>query len=1754
MRLFQIIKDYRVVLNFFFITVFLSSNLAGQNKNMVFRTISKEQGLTNNYINAISQDRQGFLWIGTWNGLFRYDGYQFKSYKPVESDPATISNGIRFFAEDKNDRIWIVSPSGLTMFDKKKERFKCVHTNDSLTGDNFTSLLLDSKGILWLGTRLEGIWTLPVNDTTDFSKTKPNFKRFEHDNNNPKSVSTNSILGAFEDQQSNIWITASNKIIDQYNPLTGTFEHYPIKISNIEKQTNTITMNLEDSDGSYWLCSSGAGLISWDIKQNVFKQYVNEPGKNSISANVINHIRQAGDGILWISTDGGGVSLYNKKTGVFDYCKYEAANPNSLSSDGINLTFEDRSGVIWIGNTSAGLNQDEAKKTNFGLHRPILSDNNSLSYKSVTSIIEDKERNFWIGTDGGGLNFWDKKTQKFRHFLNDPKNSNSISGNADVCLAQDYKGNIWIGTYAHGLNCYKRKEDTFVRFTNDPTDEYSISSNNIWAVLEDSKHNLWVATLEGTLNLYDRNTNRFYQYKNNPVNPNSFSEKYTTNLFEDSRHYLWIATSSGLEMVKLGDYNFNQPFPKLSFNHYRHKNDTTSLSNDNIYCVFEDHEGTMWFGSDGGGLISLNMKTNTFTSYSDKDGLADMSIKAILEDNDFNLWVSTTNGVTEFNPKTKSFHTYNYTDGLQDYAFSNANCKSTDGKLLFGGMNGFNMFDPKSLTTNSIPPQVVLTDLKVYNNSVAVGQEIDGNIILKESMTLTDALVLSYKMNSFSIEFTALDFTNPEKNSFAYKMEGFEDQWHYSAAKNRIATYTNINPGEYTFRVKASNNDGIWNDHGTSLKIIILPSWWQTLWFRLILLAVIAGIVYLIYTWRVQVRELAAQKMLDTVMERERNLLRTLIDLIPDYIYLKDTESRFIVANKALMQSFGKESIDEIYGKTDFNFHSLENARVFFADEQEIIHSGRPLLNKEEPVVEATGQQRWNISTKIPFRDQQGTIVGLVGIGHDITELKRAEEAMKSSEKKLEELFESAPVGYHEIDKLGNIIAVNQTELKMLGYSFNEMIGWPAWEFISDNEESRKRVFHTLAGNIPPNKNSEQFFTRKDGTSFPALVDDVLLQNEHGVITGIRTTILDITKRKQAEEALRETRDYLESLLSFANAPIMVWDNNNRITRFNLAFERMTGYTMYDVMGNYPEMLFPVEMREELSALISRTSDGENLISVEMPVLCKDGSVHIVLWNTANIYAADNKTIIATIAHGQDITTRKHAEDSLKESELRFRSLYENATIGIYRTTPDGKILLANPALVKMLGYTSFEKLAEVNLEKNGFESVFQRKEFLEKIERDGEINSYDSKWIRQDGTHIFVLESARAIRDSNGKTLYYDGTAENITERKSLQGQLLQTQKVQSIGTLAGGIAHDFNNILGIILTYTSILERSGSDEKKISKSTKAITQAVSRGAALVRQILTFARQSGVVVKPMLIPELVREIVGMLKETFPGVIEFKTTVENNVPLVNADHSQIHQVLLNLCVNARDAMPKGGIIGIEVKTVASNTLIQQFPEAKSDRYVSIGVSDTGIGMDEATMSRIFDPFFTTKEQGKGTGLGLSVVYGVIQDHHGFISVESKVGQGTTFHLYLPVMQKETKNQDIQKIKTEERQGGSETILFVEDEQLLREVVQSTLEANGYTVLLATNGQDAVEIYKKQYKDIALVLSDIGLPKLGGIDVYAMLKEINTNIKIIFASGFISQETKSELFKEGVKGFIQKPYGVSEVLQMVREVLNEKGET
>jgi PAS domain S-box-containing protein len=675
-----------------------------------------------------------------------------------------------------------------------------------------------------------------------------------------------------------------------------------------------------------------------------------------------------------------------------------------------------------------------------------------------------------------------------------------------------------------------------------------------------------------------------------------------------------------------------------------------------------------------------------------------------------------------------------------------------------------------------------------------------------------------------------------------------------------------------------------------------------------------------------------------------------------------------------------------------------------------------------------------------------------------------------------------------------------------------------------------------------------------------------------------------------------------------------------------------------------------------LTSAINEDTAVECMKSGAMDYVIKE---HIKRLGQAIVHALDEK---------KSIYERHRAEEALRESEERFRSLYENSTIGIYRTTPDGQIVMANTAAVRMLGFNSFDDLAKRNIEISGFNTIEHRKEFRSRVEYDGSLSGFESVWLRKDGTPINVRESARAIRNEKGEVLYYDGTFEDITtqkraiealtllshtvksigecisitdlnnkilfvndaftktygyseqellgksidiihgddvvnnntiltetlkggwqgellnkrkdgtifpvyfsmsivqdehghpialvgiatdltEQKKLYNQILQVQKFQSIGTLAGGVAHDFNNILGIILGYTSLIEKNNSPEV-LSNGIAAINQAAERGAALVRQILTFARKTETSFQPLFIPHLIHELLSMLKQTFPRTITFLESYEKDLPGIIADRTQIHQVLLNLCVNARDAMPNGGTIIIRVGLQSKSNVQKHFLTADQEMYMRLTISDTGEGMDESTRLRIFDPFFTTKDTGQGTGLGLSVVYGVVQSHHGFIDVESQPGYGTTFSIYLPCSTTQKVEQD-QKV-THEKNGvrGTETILIVEDEIYLLDIIQSTLESYGYHVHIAQDGEEAIEIYTRYKNEIALVLSDIGLPKISGIEVLKKLKQINPQVKVILASGFVMPETKIEIHQLGASSFIQKPYLPKELLAKIRQVIDE----
>jgi nitrogen-specific signal transduction histidine kinase/ActR/RegA family two-component response regulator len=394
-------------------------------------------------------------------------------------------------------------------------------------------------------------------------------------------------------------------------------------------------------------------------------------------------------------------------------------------------------------------------------------------------------------------------------------------------------------------------------------------------------------------------------------------------------------------------------------------------------------------------------------------------------------------------------------------------------------------------------------------------------------------------------------------------------------------------------------------------------------------------------------------------------------------------------------------------------------------------------------------------------------------------------------------------------------------------------------------------------------------------------------------------------------------------------------------------------------------------------------------------------------------------------------------------------------------------------------------------------------------------------------------------------------GMYTDITERKKLEEKLRESQKLESLGTLAGGIAHDFNNILAIILGYASRIDRTDVDPASLTLSIDAITKATQRGASVVSQLLTFARKSEITFERISVNDQVKEIAKLVRETFSKSISVELELQKNLPEVKADPTQIHQVLLNLCLNARDAMPDRGVLKLRSRIARGDVLRVRLPKATANEYVAVDVTDTGQGMGEATRLRIFEPFFTTKEFGKGTGLGLAVAFGIMESHDGFIDVDSEPGKGTTLSLYFPVKHESHDILDFKRGHADRIPGGKETILFVEDEVLISELTKLDLTSKGYTVLTALDGIEAVAIYKEQHRAIDLVICDLGLPGLMGYDVLRKMKEINPAIRFVLASGYLEQVQKSAIFELGAKDILQKPYEFDKMLRVVREVLDGK---
>ncbi len=1375
-----------------FLMFVLPSILIAQKPKITFRQITQNNGLSQASVHKVYQDYRGFMWLGTEDGLNRYDGRSFKVYKNNNDDENSISyNHTNAIYEDKSKTLWIGTVGGgLNKYNREKDNFIRFRydkkDSSSLSNDFIYSIVQDEENCLWIG--------------TDFGLNKLNPKtekmtRIYAGKASGWNLSGNKITVTYIDNSGRLWVGTAGNGLNRLDPGSHKFIQYTSARSKRNTlSNNTVLSIMEDKSGLLWI-GTESGLNTFDIKTNTFRQVkiVSGEGKN------LNHIRVADmhqdkNGIIWIAADGSGLLRYDPKTKIFYQYTSDQNDPESLVDNHVYSIFEDTSGILWVG-TSSGLSRYDTAGKKFKHFRAKKNNPGSLNAKVVFSIFEDTNGIFWIGTYGGGLNRWDRQHNVFEHFMFDPANPQSVSSNKIRTIFRDHKGVLWVGT-ENGLNQFNYKTKKFRRFYHDPEHPGSLSSDFIRVIYEDLHGNLWIGTTDG-LNLYLRDNDRFIHFKHDPADSTSISSSYIYAITEDTYGEMWVGTIHGLNKFDPDHGRFISFFAK--------RGDSQSLSNDEILSLYPAENGVLWIGT-AGGLNRYDTSENSFSHFDEQDGMPNTLVFAVLGDAHGCIWLTTAKGISRFVPETKVFRNYDISDGLQNNEFNlGARCKSSSGEFLFGGINGFNVFYPDSIKDNPFIPPIVITDFQLFNKSVVVSDKEEGRHILTKSITETDTLILSYTDQVIAFQFASLHYSSPGKNQYAYILEGFEDRWNYVGNRN-FANYTNLPPGEYTFKVKGSNSDNIWNEHPASLVIIVTPPFWQTAWFRLLAVVILLSAVFSAYKIR-------------TKNIRERNL-----------------------------------------------------------------------------------------------------------------ELKR-----------------------------------------------------------------------------------------------------------------------------QVDERTRELQ------------------NTN------------------------DELKYEIKEREKVKL-------------------------------------------------------------ALDASEKRFRSIFENSTIGLYRTTPDGKIQLANPALIHMMGYTSFEELSRLNLEENKNEFFEFRSKFREKLEKDGEVTGWEDIWHRRDKTKIYIRESATLIKDEEGHPLYYEGTVEDITEQKLTKQYLIKAKEEAEAATRAkseflANMSHEIRTPMNGVIGMTGLLlETTLTNEQRDFANT--IQVSADSLLAVINDILDFSKiEAGKLDMECIDFDLrntVEDISNVLAfKAYDKGLELACLIYQDVPsLLMGDPGRLRQILTNLVNNAIKFTANGEVV----------IRVQAVQESENETELRFEISDTGIGISKKQQSRLFKSFSqvdasTTRKYG-GTGLGLAISKRLTEMMGGQIGVFSNEGSGSTFW-FTAKFEKQKQTSRHKAFKPAD--VSNRYILIVDDNKTNRFVLREQLTFFGCTFDEASNGVTALEMLKSakaEGKPFDIAILDMQMPEMNGKTLGKKIMadpELKDTILIMLTS--IGERGDAARMKEiGFSAYLTKPIKQSQLLDCLAVVIGKKTKT
>ncbi len=1726
--------------------------------------------------NIIKEDQKGFIWVGTiGGGLNRYDKTkdQFDHFRHDPNNAASISSdNIRAVFTDSRDRIWVGTEKGLNRFDRQKENFvrldldqeSGMQKNGQKAAKIIMTIFKDRDGFIWIGTENNGLYR--------YNETKNEFSRFRYDPKNMNGIGSNRINFLMEDQKNNIWVSHENKF-SVYSKATGNFVRY-------EGELHDLTMSFVDKTARLiWGLTDTGKIIIHNLEGNNFKQYeAKKDDKPGLSSEIVVSIYEDSNGILWISTIKG-LNRFDPHTGIFTHYFHEPGNPESIPStvDYSPGIYEDKNKVLWIGNSAPSalsiFDRESGKVVK--TYYPDPSDPQAMpDAQQINKMIEDSDNTdlMWLSTAKGLVRF-NKKTGEFKTFGRD----NSWD------LFEDDNGAIWISTWGNGIGRFDKKTQRFEYFRHNPDNPVSISDNLLVPIFIASDKSIWIGTENG-LNLFDIKSKTFRSYKRSDGYP--FDAIHS--IGEDTLNNLWLGTNAGL-------VRFNPLSGKArAFTKEDGIRSMMFYANNGI----TSKSGEMWFGGTKGmnSFFPEQIRQNRqipqikLTEFKQGGeiinfGKAPERLKTITLD-----W---TNNFFEF-----EFASLDYTSPKKNkYAYM---LEGFDKEWFNSGYNNFGRYsglgpgqytlklkgsnndgvwneDGISISINVMPPfwktlwfysiialmiagmifiavfYMIRLNFEVQERKKAEEKLVKSNDRLLMLDKLKDEFLAntSHELRTPLIGIIGLSESLIDGAAGPLEPKAKKDLYMIAASGQRLSNLVNDILDFSKLRHK---------DIQLKLMEVDMHS----------LADVVLAISRPIASSKPIVFENRIPKDLPFARGDENRLQQILFNLVGNAI--KFTQQGKIVISAQIVDKLIEISVfDTGIGIPKDKYHTIFESfeQVDGSTEREYAGTGLGLAVSKQ-LVELHGGSIGLTSDpgegsvfyfRIPISESMDQNLPDEKPVFKMMDLHTKEVAEVTREIKLEfgPLSTDQPNILVVDDEAVNL-KVLSNHLSLEDYHVTQVSnGIDALDAI-EQMDAKGRLFdlvlldvmmprmsgyevcEKLREKYPPDKLPVVMLTAKNraedlAAGLKSGANDYLTKpfNKTELLARIKNQndLKNLTrKREESQQALSDSEKQYRDLFNNLVDVFYRTDRDGRLTLVSPSFKNILGFSVEEAIGiDVAETLYVnSELRQDF---VEQLKEKGMVEGFEAQLKRKDGSI---IWAEASsrIYFDEQNNPAGVEGIFRDITRQKQAE----QMRDMLATVIEQASEFILVTDTNGDILYVNPAFEVGTGYSKEEVIGKnPRILKSGKHEAEYYKDIWNTISR-GEVWKGRISNKRKDNSFFEEEAVITPVKDPRGKIINYVAVKRDVTKEVWLEQQLLQAQKMESIGTLAGGIAHDFNNILASMMGYTEIGLMDTRD-MGVKRSLEKILKAGNRAKGLVNQILTFSRQTEIEPRPVEAKNIVEEVIKLLRASLPSSIEIKQEILSESCIL-ADPTQIHQILLNLCTNAGYAMRKeGGVLGIFLKNTED-------PGANRQKQIQLVVTDTGEGMRKQVSQRAFDPFYTTKEKGQGTGMGLSVVHGIVKRYKGTIELESRPGKGTMVTITLPVFEETKKETEATK---DQLLFGSEKILLVDDEKVQTELGKQLLEKLGYRVDTETDSVLALERFTKNPDAYDVIVTDMTMPKLSGDQLSKKMLSIRPDIPIVLCTGYNEQISEEKAYEIGIKGYAYKPVILMEMSKILRQVLD-----